>query len=56
MSSEAKWTIVSAILMVVTAPFKGTRVLTIPFFFVLILVLMLWAARVRAERDDQETE
>jgi uncharacterized membrane protein len=56
MSSEPKGAIVTVILMILTFVFPRARVLTVPFFFVLLLVLIFWAARVAADRADREEE
>ena len=52
MPRELIYTIVSAVLMVGSAVVPGGRVLTVPFAFVLILVLIYWAARVSADREE----
>jgi hypothetical protein len=54
MSGELKGTIVTVILMILTFVFPRARVLTVPFFFVLLLIWIYWAARVAADRADRE--
>jgi uncharacterized membrane protein len=54
MSSELKGTVVTIILMILTFVFPRARVLTVPFFFVLLLIWIYWAARVAADRADRE--
>ena len=49
MSSELKYTIVTTVALVLCTLFKGGRVLVLPLLFVLILVLVFWAAKPRAE-------
>jgi hypothetical protein len=49
MSSEFKYMIVTTIALVLCTLFKGGRVLVLPLLFVLILVLVFWAAKPRAE-------
>ena len=49
MSSELKYTIATTIALVLCTLFKGGRVLVLPLLFVLILVLVFWAAKPRAE-------
>jgi len=41
-------------LMIDTFVIQRARVLTIPFFFVLVIVLLFWSARRHAERLDTE--
>lgn len=53
MSSELKGSIVTLILIVLTFVFPRARVLTVPLFFVLVIVLIFWSARVSADRMDQ---
>jgi hypothetical protein len=43
-------------LIVMTFVFPRARVLTIPFFFVLVIILLFWSARRHAERLDAEEE
>jgi hypothetical protein len=49
MSSELKYTIVTAVALALCTLFKGGRVLVLPLLFVLLLVLVFWAAKPRAE-------
>jgi hypothetical protein len=55
MPSELKYASVSAVLMVLSFFIPGGRVLTLPFFFVLVLVLLFWSARRSAEREEAES-
>ena len=55
MPSELKGIVLTAVLIVLTFVFPRARVLTVPLFFVLVLVALFWLARVRAERMDEET-
>lgn len=52
MSSELKGSVLSVVLIALTLIYQRARVLTIPFLFVLILILIFWAARVAAEREE----
>lgn len=52
MPSELKGIIVTAVLLVLTFVFPRARVLTIPFFFVLVIVALFWSARRAAEREE----
>jgi hypothetical protein len=52
MPSELKWSLVTIVLIVLTFVFPRARVLTIPFFFVLMLILLFWSARRSAEREE----
>jgi len=54
MSSELKGSILTIVLIVLTFVFPRARVLTVPFFFVLVLIWIYWAARVAADRADRE--
>ena len=47
---EAIGMVGSMILLILTFVFPRARVLTIPFFFVWVLVTLFWTARVAAER------
>jgi hypothetical protein len=55
MPSELKYAIVSLVLMVLSFLVPGARVMTLPFFFVLVLVLLFWSARRSAEREEEES-
>jgi hypothetical protein len=52
MASELKWSILTTVLMVLTFVFPRARVLTIPLFLALVMVLIFWSARVSAEREE----
>ena len=54
MPSELKGIVASLVAIVLTFVFPRARVLTIPFFFVLILIALFWSARRSAERDLSE--
>ena len=53
MASEFKSSVVTFILLVLTFVFPRARVMTVPLFFVLVLVLLFWVARIGAERADK---
>jgi hypothetical protein len=44
----------TAALLADTFVIQRARVLTIPFFFTLIIILLFWSARRSAEREDAE--
>jgi hypothetical protein len=52
MPTELRYAILTTILTIGSAWVPGGRVLTVPFAFVLIIILIFWAARVSAERED----
>ena len=52
MPSELSGSLVTLVLLVLTFVFPRARVLTIPFFFVLILIALFWSARRSAEREE----
>ena len=54
MPRELLGSLVTVVLLVLTFVFPRARVLTIPFFFVLIIILLFWSARRHAERLDAE--
>jgi hypothetical protein len=54
MPSELTGSVATIILIVLTFVFPRARVLTIPFFFVLCIILLFWSARRSAEREDAE--
>ena len=56
MPSELKGLILSFIAMVLTFVFPRARVLTIPFFFVFVLIALFWSARRSAERGLSEDD
>ncbi|MBI4514855.1 MAG: hypothetical protein HY699_03440 [Deltaproteobacteria bacterium] len=49
MSVEARYTIGSLILLLITLLIPGGRVLVLPAIFIVMLVLLYWAAKPRAE-------
>ena len=51
---ELWWTLATIALMAFTFVVQRARVLTIPLFFVLCIVLLFWSARRSAERKDAE--
>jgi hypothetical protein len=51
--SELRGCIVTTLLIVLTFVFPRARVLTVPFVFVLILILLFWSARRGAEREER---
>jgi hypothetical protein len=55
MPSELKYAILAFVLMVLSFLIPGGRVMTLPFFFVLVLVLLFWSARRSAEREEEES-
>jgi len=52
--SELTGSLVMIVLLALTFVFPRARVLTIPFFFVLVIILLFWSARRHAERLDAE--
>ncbi len=56
MPAELTGSIASLLLIVLTFVFPRARVLTIPFFFVFVIILLFWSARRHAERLDAEEE
>ena len=54
MPSELKGIIGTTVLIILTFVFPRARVLTIPFFFLLVIILLFWSARRHAERLDAE--
>ena len=54
MPRELLGSLVTVVLLVLTFVFPRARVLTIPFFFVLVIILLFWSARRHAERLDAE--
>jgi hypothetical protein len=46
----------TAALLADTFVIQRARVLTIPFFFALVIILLFWSARRSAERQDAEQE
>jgi len=51
---ELWWALGSVALMADTFVIQRERVLTIPLFFVVVLILLFWSARRGAEREDVE--
>jgi len=49
MQAEAWYTIGSVVLLVITMIIPGGRVLVLPAIFVLVLVLLYWAAKPKSE-------
>ena len=56
MPSELWGSIATVVLIILTFVFPRARVLTIPFFFVFVIILIFWSARRGAERADAEEE
>ncbi len=56
MPKELTGSIATVILIVLTFVFPRARVLTIPFFFTFVIILLFWSARRSAEREDVEQE
>jgi hypothetical protein len=54
MPAELKYGIVTLLLTILSFWLPGGRVMTLPFFFTFILVLIFWSARRSAEREEQE--
>jgi hypothetical protein len=52
MAAELKGILASTLAIVLTFVFPRARVLTIPFFFVLLIIALFWHARRAAERQD----
>jgi hypothetical protein len=56
MSAEFKYSLLSLVLTIVSYLMPGGRVMTLPFFFVFVLVLLYWSARKSVERMEREEE
>jgi hypothetical protein len=56
MPSELKYSIAALLLTVGSFFLPGGRVMTLPFFFAFVLVLIFWSARRSAEREEAEEE
>ncbi|HEV7731536.1 MAG TPA: hypothetical protein VGR62_05205 [Candidatus Binatia bacterium] len=56
MPSEAKYALLAFGLTILSYLTHGGRVMTLPFFFVFVLVLLFWSARRSAERIEREEE
>jgi len=54
MPRELWGSLVTIVLIILTFVFPRARVLTIPFFFVFVIILIFWSARRAAERADAE--
>jgi len=50
--TELKGIVATLIMIVLTFVFPRARVLTIPLFFLLILIAIFWSARRHAEREE----
>ena len=55
-ASEPWGALATAALLADTFVIQRARVLTIPFFFVFIIILLFWSARRGAERADAKEE
>jgi len=53
MSAELRYTIGSVVLLGITMMIPGGRVLVLPAIFILVLVLLYWAAKPSAKEDDR---
>jgi hypothetical protein len=49
MPAEAKYTLVSLVMLGITMVIPGGRVLVLPVLFLVLLVLLYWAAKPRPE-------
>jgi hypothetical protein len=49
MAPELRYTIATLVILGITLWIPGGRVLVLPVIFVLILILLFWAAKPRAE-------
>ena len=56
MPKELTGSLVMVVLIALTFVFPRARVLTIPFFFTFVIILLFWSARRAAERADAEEE
>jgi hypothetical protein len=56
MPSELKYSIAAFVLTVGSFFLPGGRVMTLPFFFAFVLVLIFWSARRSADREEAEEE
>lgn len=56
MASELKIIIANVVFIVLTFVFPRARVLTLPFFFIVILTALFWSARVSSEREEDHKE
>ena len=52
MPSELKGILLTTIMMVLTFVFPRARVMTVPLFFIWILIALFWSARRSAEREE----
>jgi asparagine N-glycosylation enzyme membrane subunit Stt3 len=51
MPAELKYAVLSLVLTLLSFWLPGGRVLTLPFFFIFVLVLIFWSARRSADRE-----
>jgi len=51
-SPELRYTIVGVVLLGITMIIPGGRVLVLPAIFLLILILLYWAAKPAAEKEN----
>ena len=56
MPAELKYSILTLLLTILSFFIPGGRVMTLPFFFTFVLVLIFWSARRSAEREEEEEE
>ena len=56
MPKELTGSLVMVVPIALTFVFPRARVLTIPFFFTFVIILLFWSARRSAEREDVEQE
>jgi len=56
MPKELTGSLATIVLIVLTFVFPRARVLTIPFFFTFVIILLFSSARRSAEREDAEQE
>jgi hypothetical protein len=52
MPSELKGILVTVLMIVLTFVFPRARVMTVPLFFVAVLLALFWSARRSAEREE----
>ena len=52
MPSELKGILATLLMIVLTFVFPRARVLTVPLFFVFVLIAIFWSARRGAEREE----
>ena len=56
MPAELGYALLTLVLTVLSFLVPGGRVLTLPFFFTFVLVLIFWSARRAADREAAEEE